>query len=194
MEEKPISVSESFQIIDTMIGQAKNRLADDGFMIIFWGWLVLAAALGSYVLLLIGVQQFYLTWFILMPLGGLFSFIAGRRERKRNPTRSHLDAYLGYVWLAFGIALFITLLFMGVHGMEITYFFVMLLYGVATLITGGLLNFSPLIIGSLFSFVAAILSVFCGFNEQFLCLSGSVLFSYIIPGHLLRANYQSQGV
>jgi hypothetical protein len=68
----------------------------------------------------------------------------------------------------------------------------MILYGMATFISGGLLNFRPLILGSLFSFLAAIVSVFLQNEEQFICLAFSVLCSYIIPGHLLRAKFRSE--
>ena len=68
----------------------------------------------------------------------------------------------------------------------------MLLYGMATLISGGLLNFKPLVIGSLFSFICAISSIFVAEREQFLCIAVSLLLSYIIPGHLLQAKYKSQ--
>jgi hypothetical protein len=81
---------------------------------------------------------------------------------------------------------------MWVHGVKTTYFFIMLLYGMATLVSGGILRFKPLIAGSFFSFAMAIVSVFAGYKEQFLCLAAALLFSYIIPGHLLRIQYKSQ--
>ncbi len=194
MEEKQIDPQESFQIISAMISRAKSKLADDGFMFIFWGWLVFAASLGSYLLLSVGFRYFYWTWVILMPLGGIVTAVVSARERKRDQTRTYVDSYLGQNWIVFGIALVITLVFMGVHGMKTTYFFIMLLYGIATFISGGLLSFRPLVIGSFFSFAAAIASVFFGTDSQFLWLAVSVLCSYIVPGHLLRVNYKSQRV
>jgi len=192
MEEKEISPAESLDIIKSMIDTAKNKLADDGFLIVFWGWLVFFAALINYTGVLLQTDAAYFVWPILMPLGGIISVIYSRRRAKKGIVRTYIDSYLGYSWTAFIIAMSVTLVCMPVHGMPTTYFFLMILYGMATLISGGILNFRPLIIGSLFSFVCAVASVFLGTSEQFLCLAGSVLFSYIIPGHLLRSQYKSQ--
>ena len=35
-----LSPEKSFETISAMINTAKNKLADDGFLFIFWGWLV----------------------------------------------------------------------------------------------------------------------------------------------------------
>jgi hypothetical protein len=192
INKKEMNPSESLAIIESMINTAKNKLADDGFMTIFWGWLVFTAALINYVGIQFNVYEAYYVWPILMPLGGIVSILHGRRQKKNERVKTYLDTYLGYSWAAFLIALFITLLFIQVHGMKMTYFFIMILYGMATLISGGLLNFKPLIIGSAFSFGFAIASHFVGNKEQFLCIAAAVLFSYIIPGHLLRKHYKSQ--
>ncbi|MEO6305358.1 MAG: hypothetical protein ABIP51_19510 [Bacteroidia bacterium] len=182
---------ESFQIISAMINTAKNKLADDGFHLIFWGWLVTICALTQYITLKLNIEWGGWVW-MLMPLGGIISGIYGYKQGKKQKVKTHIDVYLGYVWGGFIVAMFITLAFGNIHGIKATYFFLMLLYGLATLITGGILNFKPLIYGSLFSFAFAILSVFLGEVDQFLCISGALLLSYVIPGHLLRAKFKSQ--
>lgn len=190
--EKELNPGESLAIIASMINAAKNKLADDGFLTIFWGWLVLVSAIINYIGVSYNIHASYAVWSILMPLGGVVSVLYSRRQSRKEKVKTYLDTYLCYSWMAFLIALFTTLIFMQAHGMRTTYFFIMILYGMATFISGGLLNFKPLIIGSLFSFACAIVSVFVGYNEQFLCISAAVLFSYIIPGHLLRKHYKSQ--
>lgn len=192
MEEKEINPAESLEIINTMINTAKNKLADDGFFIIFWGWLVFAAALINYAGILLQVEGAYYVWPVLMPLGGIISLIYGRSKTKKEKVKTYIDTYLGYSWTAFIIAMSVTLIFMPVHGIKVTYFFLMLLYGMATLVSGGILNFKPLIIGSIFSFICAVISVYADENQQFLCIAAAVLFSYIIPGHLLQSKFKSQ--
>lgn len=192
MEEKEITTTESLKIIDTMINKAKNKLADDGVLLIFWGWLVFAAAVIHYVTLRIHVPYGEYTWAILMPIGGLISFFYGFKQRQKEKVRTHMDGYLGYSWGGFIIALAVTLVFMQANGIKATYFFLMVLYGLATFISGGLLNFRPLIIGSIFSFLFAIVSIYTYEVEILLCLAGAILCSYIIPGHLLYSKYKSQ--
>ena len=174
-----------------MIHTAKNKLADDGFHIIFWGWLVFIAAMTQYITILLKYEWGQFVWF-LMPLGGIVSFMYGHKQSKTEKVKTHVDSYLGYLWIGFGIAMASCLMLMPVHGIKITYFFLMLLYGLATFVSGGILKFKPLIIGGIFSFVTAFASVFAGDKEQLLCISIALMGSYIIPGHLLRKEFKSQ--
>lgn len=186
---------ESLRLIDSMINTAKNKLADDGFHLIFWGWLVFGAAMAHYITIMMNIPYGYAVWPILMPLGGIISGFYGYKQVKKDKVKTYIDVYLGYLWGAFAIGMVLTLVCMPKHGIANTYFFLMILYGIATFVSGGLLNFKPLIIGSLFSFACAGISVFIGESaEQLLIISVALLFSYIIPGHLLRAKYKSQNV
>lgn len=192
MEEKEINPSQSLEIIQSMINTAKSKIADDGFHIIFRGWLVFSAALINYTSIILQSTIGYYVWPIAMPIGGIISFLYSRKEKKKENVKTYIEVYLGYLWIAFIIAMFITIAFINVNGLKSTYFFLMLLYGIATFITGGTLNFKPLVIGSLFSFAFAIISVFVGEKEQYLCIALALLFSYIVPGHLLKSKYKSQ--
>jgi hypothetical protein len=118
--------------------------------------------------------------------------IVGYKKGKKETVKTHMDSYLGFLWGGSGIAMAIALVCMTFEGIKTSYFCLMLIYGVATFVSGGLLKFKPLIYGSLFSFLFAIISIFSSDLNQLLCISGALLFSYIIPGHLLRAKYKSQ--
>src|SRR4249919_3024930 len=160
MEEKQIQPNESLAIISSMIDTAKNKIADDGFLFIFWGWNVLIASMVQYVTFKFDIPNGFLAWVILMPLGGIVSAIYGRNQRKKDRVKTYVDEYLGYNWSAFVIALFLTLIMANLNGWKESYFFIMLLYGIATFISGGLLRFRPLVIGSIFSFAFAVISVY----------------------------------
>ncbi len=192
MQEKELNPTESLNVIHSMINTAKNKLADDGFLLILWGWLVLAAAMFHYVSIISGYNAGHMVWAVAIPVGVIVSIVYGLRQKKKEQHKTYIDIYLGYVWAAFIIAMFITLMFMEVHSMKTSYFFLMILYGLATFISGGLLNFKPLVYGSICSFICAIISVWAGEKEQLLCISAALLLSYVIPGHLLRAKYKSQ--
>jgi hypothetical protein len=51
MQDKTINESESLHVIQQMIQAAKNKISEDGFMYLLWGWLVLAASLVQFVLI-----------------------------------------------------------------------------------------------------------------------------------------------
>jgi hypothetical protein len=190
--ENTLSAEDSLNLINSMISNAKNKLADDGFHLIFWGWLITACALFNYVAVILSIEWGSLVWSVLLPLGGIISAIYGMKQNKKAKVKTYVDKYLSFTWGGFIISLLVTLAFGNTHGIKSTYFFLMILYGIATFISGGILNFKPLIIGSLFAFACAIVSVFLGEDEQFLCIAASLLFSYVIPGHLLQSKYKSQ--
>lgn len=192
MENNNLQATESLDIINKMINNAKNKLADDGFLLIFWGWAVIAAAMIHYITIQMGYDIKGWSWGIIMPLGGVFSAIYGYKQKKKEVVRTYVDVYLGYLWGAFGIGLAIMLVFMPYHGIKATYFGFMILYGIATFISGGLLSFKPLVWGSLVSFACAIISTFLGEVDQLLIISVAIFGSYVIPGHLLRSKFKSQ--
>jgi hypothetical protein len=194
MEEREINPKESMAIINAMIDTAKNKLADDGFFFIFWGWLITFCAITHYITIRMEIPYGEWVWIIFPPLGGIVSMIYGRKQDKAKKVKTHIDTYLGYLWGGFLISMAITLIFMNWHGIKATYFFLMILYGLSTFVMGGFLNFKPMIIGSFFSFAFAGLSVFMGELDQLLCISGALLCSHIIPGHLLRSSFKSQNV
>jgi len=193
-QEETFDPQESMQVISSMIITAKNKLAEDGFSLIFWGWLVTISALVHYFTILLNIDYGYFVWPVLMPLGGIVSAYIGYKQGKKKKVKTYIDTYLSYLWIGFGVALAITLIFMPSHGIKTTYFFLMVLYGIATLVSGGILNFKPLVIGSVCSFACAAISVFLEDREQLLIIAIALLCSYIIPGHMLRSKFKSQNV
>lgn len=194
MKEQEINPLESIKLINGMINTAKHKLADDGFYFIFWGWLVTISALSHYTMIRLGLPNGDWVWAILMPLGAIVSLIYGKKNSEKKNVKTYVDTYLAYLWGAFLIGLFLTLILMPWNGYKHSYFFLMILYGFSSFMTGGLLNFKPLLFGSLFSFAFAALSVFMSELDMFLCISGALIFSHIIPGHILRNKYKTQHV
>lgn len=194
MEEKQMNPLESLALIDNMINQAKNKLADNGFYFMFWGWVTALTSVIHYFLIRFGVEDADIIWAITMPVSMVISFIYGWRQGRVKKVKTHIDVYILYLWGGILLAMFISLFFMKWNGVRHTYFFLMLMYGAGSFVMGGLLNFRPLVWGSFFSFAFAILSVFVKDIDLLLCLSGALLFSHIIPGHLLNARFKSQNV
>jgi len=186
-----LSAEKSFETINAMISIAKNKLADDGFLFIFWGWLVCFSSLFHYVFIKLNFKGGEYVW-ALMPLGGIFSMVYAIKQNKKDTVKTYVDDYLKYLWIAFGISLIIVLISMSENGIKNTYFFLMVLYGFATMVSGGILNFRPLIIGSILAFACALASNYFGTSEQLLWISLSLICSYIIPGHMLRNQHKSE--
>ena len=49
-DEKVLKPEESLKIINDMISSAKSNFRDESFYFLFWGWLVVIANLGEFVI------------------------------------------------------------------------------------------------------------------------------------------------
>lgn len=185
MENQP---QNTLAFIEEMINKTKQNYSDSGFMFLLWGWLVMVAAISNYVLLKMNVEYSYIAWAILMPLGGIISLIYSSKQNKKVYAKSYTDDVMKYTWLSFGVLLAVILLSMGKLQLN-TYPLVMIAYGVPTFITGGVLKFKPLIYGGIVSWILGIIAFNYLFDVQILFLAGAILASYIIPGHIMRAQH-----
>lgn len=68
-----------------------------------------------------------------------------------------------------------------------------LLYALGTFITGRFIQFKPLIIGGAACFVISLFSFLLDGSEQLLMVALAILFSYLIPGHMLKSHYKTNG-
>ncbi len=195
MENENLSPEQSLEIINQMVRRAQNNLSNNGFYFIFWGWLVFVTSILFYLLIEINCDNPWMVW-MLMFAGCIYSivhpFLLKRKNEEKAPRmKTYVETYLGYLWIAFGISLFIVLS-MGFCLKEATYPVVIMLYGIGTFVSGGLLNFSPLKIGGACNFGISVLAFLVNFKIQILLLSLSLLISYIIPGHLLRNKFNNR--
>ncbi|MEP7263484.1 MAG: hypothetical protein ABI772_03255 [Bacteroidota bacterium] len=186
-QEETMSGQEGMQIIQKMIGQAKQQYSDESFNYLLWGWLVFVASLGHYTLAMAGFSQPYLMW-MLMPLGGVISAIYNYREKKKETVKTYIDEFIKYVLIAFLVCLGIVLFSMQKLGLN-CYPMVMMIYGMWLFVSGGCLRFRPFIIGGIANWILAVISLYTDFGTQLLLLALAVLVGYIIPGHMLRSRY-----
>jgi hypothetical protein len=129
---------------------------------------------------------------ILMPLGGIISIIISRKQQKEEKVKTWFDDVMKYLWLAFGVVLFIILFAMGYLNVNL-YPILIALYGLGLFVTGGTLKFRPLIIGGIICWVLAMVSLFVNAEYATLCLAMSVLAGYIIPGYILKKQSGEKG-
>jgi hypothetical protein len=190
--EKEFSPEESLHLIRTMIGNTRNSFADNSFYFLFWGWLVFSCCVAQYILKVwVGVSWHYYVWMLTIA-GGIISGIYGSRQSKSETVKTFVDEALDYLWISLGLS-FIVLIAVnifrpGAWATAFTYY--ILLYAIGTFVTGRLIHFRPLVVGSLFNFILAIATIFADYDSQLLLGALALLTSYIIPGHMLRIRHQ----
>lgn len=191
--ETHFTPQESLQLIQSMIHKTKDSVADGSFYFLLWGWLVLFACIGQFVLKVwMANPNHYLVWW-LMPLGGVISAIYSVREAKTTRVRTFVGDMIGSFWIGIGIAFFV-LIYMNIteYGWSRAFPLYMLFYGIGTFVSGRILHFKPLVVGGLINFLLAAISVRFPFDYQILLCALAILTSYIIPGHLLRMRSERQ--
>lgn len=185
--EKQLNEKESLDIIMNMINKVKADLEDNSFYFLLWGWLVFAASMGNYILIMIDYPQNYLPW-MLMPLGAVITVVYSMKQQKHQRIKTYVDEFMKYVLIAFLTTLCITLFMM--QKLELnTYPVLLMIYGIWLFVSGGVIKFIPLVVGGIINWVIAIIAFFVSFQIQLLLLAVAVLLGYIIPGHLLKNKF-----
>lgn len=68
-----------------------------------------------------------------------------------------------------------------------------LLYALGTFITGRFIQFKPLMLGGGSCFAISLVSFLLDGPEQLLMVALAILFSYLIPGHMLKNHQKTMG-
>lgn len=185
MEQEKLKVEDSLNIISEMISTTKYNISQDKFIYLMWGYAVAVSAMVQYVLQYqLGFEMAWLVWFT-MPIAGIYNGIYFSRKKKKARVSSFTDRALASVWKSFVAALFVFLFASPALGWNGIYPVLMVLYGIGTASTGGIIKYKPLTVGGYLSMLVGFAAFYFGFETQLFLLSLSVIVSFIIPGHLL---------
>lgn len=193
--EPKFTEQQGLQVIQEMIENTKAKFRDNGFFYLLWGWLVLIGSLSQFILMRMGIENAWLPWPILMTGGGIASGIAGYRLGKKAQVKTFFDTAIMALWLAFTLTLFIFLFAAGAGRISwnMANVFIIALYGLATFISGNMMNFKPLIFGGVFSWIAALVGLFLPDIYSLPLVSVSIIVAYLIPGYMLKARAKTNG-
>lgn len=198
MPDKPINEIESFQIIQEMIQKARNHFTENGHLYLIWGWVILFCSIAHFIL-----DHFYhfpgfdrvwlLTWVVL-----IYQFYYIYKKRKQERARTYTDKLVGYVWMAFGLALFLCAFAVvyvsresGVKVFGVLYPVFLALYGIPTFLSGVILKVPPLQRGGLYCWALSLISIFLPSDFQILLLGAAAIVAWIIPGFWLQRYHKS---
>jgi hypothetical protein len=187
--EKDFSNEESLRLIKTMVNISRQNLRNDGIYYILYGSLFFLASLVQYFLFKVYDSELHwITWLGAGVVAAVISVILSRRRRNSGSVTTYLTRLNRYLWTAFIAAV----LFVGFLGSQqfIDYTqinpLIIMLYGFATFIMGGMLKFRWLLIGSISAWVIAVISTFQEYSVQMLLVSLTILVAYLVPGLILN--------
>ena len=188
--EEHFSAEDSLQLIRSMIDKTKARLSENRFYFLLWGWVTFLAILLQFFLkVVLQYEHHYLVWLAVLPTMFITMRYSAQRHKNRS-VRTYIGDSMSYLWTGIGISFFVLsfIISNARDGWMNGYPFFILFYGLGTFVSGRILKFTPLILGGIFNWVLAIVSIYVHFDYQLLLAAAAILTSYIIPGHLLGTN------
>lgn len=211
MENKEITYEESFQLIRSMISRARDSYHSTGIGAMMWGIVIAVCSLVSY----FQIQfDFKLPFdiYLLALVAIIPQIILSRKINREKKMKAHDDRFMNYLWLAFGICLFllihsINLVFaswapvakeyatIAGHNAafrfsEFTSSLFLILYGLPTFVTGAACRFKPMFWGGIVCWVCAIITVYTPVKIDLLLTAFSAIVAWFIPGLIMEKVYR----
>jgi hypothetical protein len=188
--QEEFSPQESLQLIQSMIDKTRANLGSNRFYFLLWGWVTFTAILAQFFLkVVLHYAHHYFVWLVVIPAVIITLVYSSAKSRKRMVS-TYIGESMSFLWTGIGISFFVLsfIISNGKDGWLNGYPFFILFYGLGTFVSGRILKFTPLVVGGIFNWILALVSVYVAFDYQLLLAGAAILTSYIIPGHLLGAN------
>jgi len=143
----------ALQLIESTIYAAKNKFNENGFIFRFWGWAVIIGQLLSYTWVALELYQYIgWTWCIIGTSGGFINFLYFRKREKKIKVNTFVDTALGYTWGSVGLGGAILYIYFIITNQMMINPLVLMVIGIGTFASGGILKFKPLIYGGIIFF------------------------------------------
>ncbi|WP_133259739.1 hypothetical protein [Pseudochryseolinea flava] len=179
-----MTAEQSLALITRMIDQAKGNVTRNAFYFLLWGWIVLIANLGMFVLIKLSYPYPFAIWLITIPAWA-YTMYASFKRQKETSALTHLDSISGWLWITFGVCI-ITLIAFGYRINFQINPVILLFCSIPTFMSGVILRFTPLKFGGVMFWIFAIVSFIVGHEYQFLSGAAAIAFGYLVPGYLLK--------
>jgi uncharacterized protein with PQ loop repeat len=213
--EKQLTEKESLHLITMMINKAKDSYYDTGIGAIMWGAVIAVCSIEKFSEIQFNYRLpfdiYLLTLVAVIPQ--IFITIKEKRERK---VKSYDDAYLDYIWLGFGISVFLMIFIVNNISADLNPMvkdykaltkgrvdwidfrfsefispLFLLLYGLPTFITGAACKFKPMLWGGIFCWVCCIVTIYTSLKTDLLLTGVSAVVAWLIPGILMEREYRN---
>lgn len=207
-QEKQLSEKESLELITMMINKARDSYHDTGTAAIMWGAIIAICSLVKLAEIQFGFRLpfdiYWITFLAVIP-----QILISIREKKMRKVKTYDDVYMSYLWLAFGICVFLMIFItnavfgmwqplvvkLGENPAKGFYEFVaplfLLLYGFPTFVTGAACKFRPMLFGGIFCWICCIITIYSTIKIDLLLVAASAIFAWLIPGIIMEKDYRN---
>ncbi len=191
---KEFNHEDGLKVIYEMIESARSKIGSNYFYYLFWGYLVAFTCATEYILIkLVKYSQHYLVWPVFMGIGLLITLLFSLRQKKATSSKTFIATAMIYLWSAWLVSLLILICFANInHNYELILPVTLTMYGLGIFVAGGLVDFKPLIVGAVLSWIASVVAFFSPYPVQLIIVFVAVIMAYIIPGHILKNKSKKQ--
>jgi uncharacterized protein with PQ loop repeat len=208
MENKPMTEQESLKLITDMINKTKASFHETGFGPIMWGIVITLCGLLSYFKEVYGFTLGFDHWLLVL-IALIPQIWYSINQSKKIKAKSFNDIALDFTWIAYGITIGLIAFVISGIGTDLkTNFpnymqvrgdfrfsnhytgFYLILYGIPTFITGGIMKFKPMIIGGIVCWILALVSIYTNYKEDMLLTAIAATAAWLIPGIILNNLYR----
>jgi hypothetical protein len=181
---------DELKLIREMLEKTRRDTVGSGWDFILWGWLVFAASIFSYLLILRDQSVWtWLPWVVLIPIGAIVSGVRGYRTVRHNRVKTYTLQSLASLWQACGIA-FLLVGFVAVPLRDLPVESLLpqiaIIAGIGTYVAGGILEWSSIRWGGLVWWIAAVIMMLLPWKLDYLVLAVTIFPGYLWPGYALR--------
>lgn len=187
MSEENFSPQESLLLIQSMISKTKQHMSDSSIYFLIWGWLTFSAFVGQFILKnIVHYEKHYLVWLVIF-VGIFLTLYQGKKNGNNKKVKTYVGDSIRYLWTGMGITFFVLSMILSKLGWDTAvYPFFITMYGLGTFVSGSIIQFRPLVIGGIISWMLAIAAAYVSYDYQMLFGAAAILFSYIIPAYIMR--------
>lgn len=183
MENEQLEPKKSLDIIQNAMSQSRFERTDAYFYLINWGIILF---LYFFLHFLGGNFDFFreLIGFstILFIIGALISIWHSRKASKKEIVKTANENLFMYTWGGTGLCVGLWMINYKIFDQSLYLALLMLLFGLAAFITGGVTKFYLSLVGGILTIIISALIPSLNFSYQFLLASIGMVLSCVIPG------------
>lgn len=209
--EKTLSEKESLDLIARMINKAKDACHDTGVAAIMWGAVIAICSLVRLAEIQFGFAMpfdiYWLTFVAVIP-----QIYFSVKEKKNRKVKAYGDEFYDYLWIGFGICIFLMIYttshmfnewkpvaveYKSLAGhsspfrlYEYSSSLFLLLYGMPTFVTGVSMRFKPMLWGGLLCWVCCLICLYTPVKTDLLLVALSSVSAWLIPGIIMEKDYR----
>jgi hypothetical protein len=186
--KEELSHEQSLQLIEEMIYKAKNSYHESGTSALLWGSIIMFCSAVSFANTWWQIAWLEQVW-LLTAIAVIPQIIISIRASKAHKFKSHTNDAMSGIWISFGIGIFLISYYTNVMQPQGSGSLFLIIYGMPTFATGYTHRFTPMIVGGIICWIAAIISFYTGQRIDLVLFFIAAFFAWFLPGIILRTAY-----